>query len=518
MTAFLTQTDQLTTKVTDMSPSRRLLVLFAAAALLATATACDDPVANGSVGATATESTTTTSGRPAQAPPPPEKVALAVAEPRQSAGVVVQGGGDAPYNYAPSVLDEGGRFRVWWCSQLGSAPPSGDDILHSEAPTLDGPFSAPTPVLSGSTAGFDAMHVCDPSVIRVDGTYYLYYTAAERDDHANGSAIGVATSPDGIAWTRANEGRPIVVPSHDVLRENTYGAGQQSVVHVDGWFYLMFTDTTGRAAQPNGAGQFVLRSRDPLFTRDVEALGETGMTPAPATNGPRTRSVVEAFSADLMWVDAVSAFAIAHSTDAGTTITFWDKDFTRHPFDPVLIPGPWKEGPGLVRTPEGHAPINPADPCGRVSLDVLRATAIGASGAPTDIARFGLDVVGARGCRTLAQVSALDRYAVPSPENTADVVVGGEVVRFERRSVAEKFARRVLSRRPAGVDSLPVAVRVPAGARAVRGPDGAVGLLLDGTLWVVGSAEVAALNSSPITDVTAAQWAGYRQRPELLAR
>ncbi|MCE6999236.1 beta-xylosidase [Saccharothrix sp. S26] len=497
-----------------MPPGRRLLALLAASALLGTVTACSDPEASGSVPISPVEK----AASPVPAPPPvPKKLTLAVDRPRESAGVVVQGVGDAPYNYAPAVMRDGGRIRAWWCSQMGIAHPGGDDILHSEGPSLDGGFSTAAPVFSGSSTSFDAMHVCDPSVIRVGGVYYMYYTGASRDDHANGSSIGVALSPDGVTWTRANQGRPIVVPANDVIRENVYGAGQQSVVHVDGWFYLMFTDTTGRASHPNGAGQYVLRARDPLFTKGLQALGDKGMEPVAATNLPRTRSVVEAFSADWMWIDAVSAFAIAHSTDAGTTVTFWNEDFTRQPFDPVLIPGVWREGPGLVRTPEGHAPVDPVDPCGRVSLDVLRATVIGGANAPTDIRHFGLDAVGMAGCATKSEASALDRFAVPSPENTVDLVVGDEVLRFERRSVAKELARAVLDERPAVVDSLPVAARVPAGAEAVRSPDGAVGLVLDGKLWVVGSVDVAVLNSSPVKAVSAEQWSRYARGGELTA-
>ncbi|MFE9750378.1 beta-xylosidase [Saccharothrix saharensis] len=497
-----------------MSPGRRLLVLLAASALVGTATACSDPVASGAVPIASTPESTSSTPAPA---PAPKKLTLAVDKPRESAGVVIQGVGDAPYNYAPAVLQEDGRVRAWWCSQMSIAQPGGDDILHSEGPSLDGPFSTAAPVFSGSSTGFDAMHVCDPSVIRVGGLYYMYYTGASRDNHANGSSIGVASSYDGITWTRANNGQPIVVPANDVIRENTYGAGQQSVVYVDGWFYLMFTDTTGRASHPNGAGQYVLRSRYPLFDRGVEALGEKGMSPVSTTNQPRTRSVVEAFSADWMWIDAASAFAIAHSTDQGTTITFWNADFTRQPFDPVLIPGVWREGPGLLRTAEGHAPIDPTDPCGRVSLDVLRSTVIGGANAPTDVRHFGLDAVGLAGCATKAEASALDRFAVPSPENTVDLVVGDELLRFERRSVAKELSRGVLAQRPAVVDSLPVAARVPAGAEAVRSPNGVVGLLLDGKLWVVGSTEVAALNSSPITTVSAEQWSRYERGLELAA-
>ncbi|WP_312878082.1 hypothetical protein [Lentzea indica] len=107
---------------------------------------------------------------------------------------------------------------------------------------------------------------------------------------------------------------------------------------------------------------------------------------------------------------------------------------------------------------------------------------------------------------------------MPSPERTLDVVVGGSVMRFERRSVAEKFARGVLGTRPQGADSLKLAVRVPAGAPAVTNPDGEVGLLLDDKLWVIGSAQLATLNSSKITPVSAEQWAAYQRLPDLALR
>ncbi|ANZ35833.1 beta-xylosidase [Lentzea guizhouensis] len=500
-----------------MSLSRRPLPLLAALALVGAVTACTNAAVGDPVAAPSEQKPTST-GSTRKAPAPRNQIALKTELGRQSPGVVVAGAGDAPYNYAPAVMFDGGKVRTWWCSQLSAAPPGGDDVLYSEGPGLDGPMSTAVPVFSGSGTSFDAMHTCDPSLIKIGGTYYMYYTGASRDNHANGSSVGVATSPDGIGWTRANNGQSIVVPSGDVIRENTYGAGQQSAVYLDGWVYLMFTDTTGLASHQNGAGQYVLRSKDPTFTSGVEALSASGFQPVSATNKPRTRSVVEAFSADWMWIDAASTWAIAHSTDHGTTVTFWNKDFTRHPFSPVLIPGIWREGPGLARTPLGHAPVNAVDPCGRVALDVFRSTVDGAANAPTNITRFGLDVLGLRGCETSDEASALNGFAMPSPERTVDVVVGGKVVRFERRSVAEKFARTVLNDRPPGVDHLKVAARVPAGVPAVANPQGVVGLLLEDKLWVIGSAEAANLNSSDIRQVSAEQWERYERHQDLAAR
>ncbi|MEU0880206.1 beta-xylosidase [Lentzea sp. NPDC005914] len=482
---------------------RRPLALLPALALLGAVTACTSAAVGDPVGTPAGQVVAPESNAPEA---PRERIKLTTDNSRQSSGTVVAGVEDAVYNYAPAVMMDGGRVRTWWCSQMGSAQPNGDDILYSEGPSADGPFSTARAVLSGSGSSFDAMHTCDPSLVKIGDTYYMYYTGASRDNHANGSSIGVATSKDGTNWARANGGRAIVGPSNDVSRENTYGAGQQSAIYLDGWVYLLFTDTTGYAAATNGAGQYVVRSKDPLFGTGVEALGPQGFKPVDSTNQPRTRSLVEAFSADWMWIEAASTFAIAHSTDAGTTITFWNKEFTRHPFEPVVIPGAWKEGPGLVRSPEGHAPVNAGDPCNRVGLDVLRATSSDGSGAPTNINHFGVDALGLNGCVTADEARALNGFAMPSPERTADVVVGGKLVRFERGSVAAQYAVGVLARRPKAVDSLKVAVRVPAGVPAVRSPRDQVGLLVNNKLMVMNSLAAAELNSSEVTIVTQEQW------------
>ncbi len=453
---------------------------------------------------------------------PKEPLPLTSDRSRGSAGVIAAGGGDSPYNYGPTVLVESGRNRMWWCSQLGVAVPAGDDLLLSESASLTGPFVGPDgsmaqPVLSGSVTGFDGVHTCDPSVIHVGRTYYLYYTGASGD-HANGNAIGVATSTDGVSWQRAHEGRPIVGPAYDTTRANTYGAGQPAVLHLNGWFHLMFTDTTGKAAGWNGAGQFVLRSKDPLFLTGVQALGLRGFSAVGGTNAPRARSVVDAFSADWMWVAALDAFAIAHETETGTSITFWNADFTAQPYARITVPGPWREGPGLVRTSEGHAPVASDDPCGRVPIDVVRATVDGAAGAPTDLTHFGMDLAGVPGCATKEAAVVLDGVAVPSPERTMDLVVGGEVVRLERRSVTDRLARSVLDHRPAIVDQLPVAARIPAGAQAVRSPDGRTGLLVDDDqLWLIGSDEIAALNSSEVRQTTPDEWRTYTAAGDLSA-
>jgi hypothetical protein len=451
----------------------------------------------------------------------PPSVALLADHDRHSAGVVVSGGPHAPYNYAPSVLRTDGRYRVWWCSQLPGSPRPGDQILSATSTSENGPFrgsggAAGTRVFGNSPSGFDRLHACDPSVIEVGGVFYLYYTGT-ADPNGDDNAIGSATSADGVHWKRANGGAPIVSSAGDARRPNAYGVGQPSALYLHGWFYLMFTDTTGGAAGPDGAGQFVLRSKDPAFQRGVQALEPDGFAAVSSATSPRTRSVADATTSDWMWLDALDAFAIASDTADGTVITFWDADFTYHPFQPVLVGGAAREGPGLVRTAAGHAPVAVTDPCGQVPLDVFRAT--GGNQGPNGISHFGIDLDGLRVCqRRDTALAVLDGFAVPAPDRTVDIVVGDQLVEVERRSVAIALAVGMLDTPPALVRSLPVAAHLRAAAPAVSAPGRQVGVLLDdGRLWAVGGPQVAALNSSPVTTVTDRRWDGYPRGTDLSA-
>ncbi|MDV6013280.1 family 43 glycosylhydrolase [Haloechinothrix sp. LS1_15] len=454
-----------------------------------------------------------------------ETVTLATGNPRASRGVVAEGGAGAPYNYTPTVMRDGDHTRMWWCSQYNTARPAGDDIVYGVADSGADHFTGPNggiplAVFSGSSSGFDAVHTCDPSVIRVDDRYYLYYTGADGDgDFAN--AIGLAKSEDGKNWRRVNGGEPIVRAAFDTERANTYGAGQPAVTYLEGRYYLMFTDTTGHAAGWNGAGQFVLRSPDPAFASDVEALGPDGFDPVTSPEETREHAVIDAFSVDLMWVAALDAFAVAHQTTAGTTVTFFDRDFATTPYEPVVIEGQWREGPGLLRDPKGHAPVSAREPCETVPLDVIRATRN--TEAPTDLRRFGLDLVEVAACADAGiAMAVLDGYAVPAAggdvvDGEMDVITDSEVVRVQRREVAELLADRVLDVRPGSLGPLRATARLEPGAPVLSSPNHRGGVVLDDDrMWPVaedGIDELAERNGSPNRTVSDGEWQSYPEAP-----
>ena len=269
------------------------------------------------------------------------------------------------YDYAPTVMyDEAARlYRMWWCGGI-----AGDHVLYAESSSLEGPWHSRldyTPhsfdIALGPSAdpeAFDFTHTCDPSVIKVAGTWYLYYGGANRLEPGATTRIGLATSPDGVTWTRANGGQAILSPAREpALAVNQYGAGQPSVTHVDGLFHLVYTDTTGRGGnQRNGAGQYVLRSADPTFQTGVEELGATGWGTRYPHRATR-HSLLEAFSTDVQFSRALSAFVVAESrTNPDRTksvrLHYFAKDLlSRLPGSPVVLPADWAEGTALVGRP-----------------------------------------------------------------------------------------------------------------------------------------------------------------------
>lgn len=249
------------------------------------------------------------------------------------------------YDYIPSVMLDGGTYKMWWC---GDSPnrPYNDNIYYSDAAQLSGPWSTPALVLSprGSVNQYyDSGHTCDPSVVKHNGVYYMYYGALPIIDGAALTVIGVATSTDGLNWTRPFT-QPIISSSErQPSAENRYGVGYVSAMRVGPYFYLFFVDTLGADSNAgNGAGIYVRRSTDPLFQSSVEELvadnpdlnsstypppGQVRWAvPTPANR--TTYALFQAFQVDWTFSPATIEFVAAHPVGGGC--------FTRQP---STVPG-----------------------------------------------------------------------------------------------------------------------------------------------------------------------------------
>ncbi|MGH2813311.1 MAG: hypothetical protein ACRDI1_11465, partial [Actinomycetota bacterium] len=175
------------------------------------------------------------------------------------------------YDYAPSVIEEGGVRKVWWCGNE-RLEAFRDYIYYREQVLATGKLSPIRRVLGPRAGKWDSRFTCDPSVVRGSFlnpedagvyTYAMYYTGTSSMTGQR-NAIGLAFSNDGSRWKRfQNGGKPLISPAgRDLDSELCYGAGQPSA-HNGGaaaisLFYMddsatgWCSDRTFVRASPNG--------------------------------------------------------------------------------------------------------------------------------------------------------------------------------------------------------------------------------------------------------------------------
>jgi len=90
----------------------------------------------------------------------------------------------------------------------------------------------------GPTGSFDSTHAKYPCVLKVGDQWMMWYNG--RTDDAFIGSVGLATSEDGLSWTKANEGRPVLAHGGPGTADETK-ADHPAVVHFDGRFHMWYT-------------------------------------------------------------------------------------------------------------------------------------------------------------------------------------------------------------------------------------------------------------------------------------
>jgi predicted GH43/DUF377 family glycosyl hydrolase len=117
---------------------------------------------------------------------------------------------DSTHAKYPCVLRVGDEWWMWYSGRtddrftgsIGLAT-SKDGLTWSKQNNGDPVFE------HGPQGTFDATKADHPAVLHFDGKFHMWYTAGDRNSRY---AIGYATSPDGIHWTRENNARPVLLP------------------------------------------------------------------------------------------------------------------------------------------------------------------------------------------------------------------------------------------------------------------------------------------------------------------
>jgi len=238
------------------------------------------------------------------------------------------------YAYAPSIVLKDNVYHIFFCSG-GNIFPAWDYIRYVES--TDGGQTWSTPVDKLHATAFNGMDLsaCDPSVVYFGGFYYMYYgSAITTAPNVFQTVIQVARSTNlagpYLTYTQRSTWedtpddpqviiRPLVTRTQ---QPSGYGAGQPSVVALNGKLLMWYTDDSLSVGPPGDFSTFrlfMLESSDavtwtPDANRQTNIEGQDSPDVKYDSSGNRfvatwvlnmfstTPSLVRAFSSDgLTW-------------------------------------------------------------------------------------------------------------------------------------------------------------------------------------------------------------------------
>jgi predicted GH43/DUF377 family glycosyl hydrolase len=167
-----------------------------------------------------------------------------------------------------SVLKDGDKFRMWfsWRPKAGLGLVESGDGVHWSEPTV---VFGPNPKTDWERL------VNRPVVLKRDGAYHLWYTGQTRDR----SWIGYATSPDGVHWRRMSD-RPVL--SAEPGWEKEIAVMCPHVLWDDQARLYRMWYSAGEQHEPNAIGcatspdglQWTRHPANPIFRPDAAAAWE----------------------------------------------------------------------------------------------------------------------------------------------------------------------------------------------------------------------------------------------------
>jgi predicted GH43/DUF377 family glycosyl hydrolase len=120
---------------------------------------------------------------------------------------------DSPFDTEAALASsalvlEDGTWVIYfylWPRQFGTSDPAA--IARATAPAPTGPWTMDTELslTLGSEGEWDSGGMSAPSVVKTEDGYVMYYAGSILTDSVITTAIGMATSPDGITWTKYDD-------------------------------------------------------------------------------------------------------------------------------------------------------------------------------------------------------------------------------------------------------------------------------------------------------------------------
>jgi predicted GH43/DUF377 family glycosyl hydrolase len=309
----------------------------------------------------------------------------------------------------PTCLYEDGIYKVWYAA--AGAEAVGDSVLRGRigyAHSVDGinwtKHGSPSPVLDvGDPGQWDSRWLDTPAVVRDDGCYRLYFYGDSLG--APCSALGLATSPDGVVWTK-HDGNPILSKAEDPLDWDGFWI-ESPAVHYDAQahsYHMWYTGVgygpglphdqsvmIGHATSPDGENWDKEPISEPVLDAGAPGSWDDGWVATPAVVrigdvfamwycGVSIADFVADGEIDTLGVGyAVSPDGIAWTKfDGNPVLSNWDQ--------PADSAGPW--APVVVFDGTGYAMLYEASGPAGAGICLATSSLAGAKQKP------GFDVLG----------------------------------------------------------------------------------------------------------------------------
>jgi hypothetical protein len=150
----------------------------------------------------------------------------------------------------PSIIYDNGVYKMWYVSSNTDHWTSGSDRFRIRyATSNDGINWTLTPgwVMYGTSGSWDEGGINrGMTVLKIGGTYHMWYAGTNTNDLAVNPywRIGYATSPDGINWTKQNNGNPVIEPTQPWEGNNVSGP---NVIYENGIYKMWYEKRNGDA-------------------------------------------------------------------------------------------------------------------------------------------------------------------------------------------------------------------------------------------------------------------------------
>ena len=186
----------------------------------------------------------------------------------------------------------------------------------------------------GASGTFDSTHAKYPCVLKVGDEWWMWYNG--RTDDAFTGSVGLATSKDGLAWTKQNDGEPVLQHGPPGTSDSTK-ADHPAVLHFDGRFHMWYTAGDARsrykigyATSPDGIHWTRQNGGKPVLGPGAKGKFDDQVLLHPAVVRDDT-GVLH------IWYNGVGpqgSFRVGHATS--TDGVRWER---QNGGDPVLAPG-----------------------------------------------------------------------------------------------------------------------------------------------------------------------------------